>query len=73
MAYGKNVEGMSGRYKGFHNSVYLRPPSFFEYMFKTPIQPYMMVISPAWKANIRKELQLTNTEGVRFWCKKNNH
>lgn len=54
LAYGKNVEGMSGRYIGYHNQAFLKPPTFFDNLFRTPITPDQIIISPAWKGNLRK-------------------
>ena len=54
LAYGKNIEGMSGRYTGYHNTNFLRGPVFFEALFRTPISDDQIVISPSWKANLRK-------------------
>lgn len=66
MSYGKNIEGMSGRYTGFHNTYHLTGPILLDMMFRTPISHNQIIISPSWKGNLRKELQLTNAEGVEF-------
>ena len=51
---GKNIEGMSGRYRGYHNTKPLRGPSFIEGMLVVPIQYDQVVLSDAWKQNLRK-------------------
>lgn len=64
LGYGKNIEGMSGRYTGFHDQKMLRSPTYFDVLFRVPISPDQIVINPTWKQNIRKELQLTNSYNV---------
>jgi len=63
---GKNIEGMSGRYRGYHNTKPLRGPAVVEGLFKVPIQYDQIVLSQAWKQGLRKELHLTNSNGVVF-------
>ena len=66
LGYGKNIEGMTGRYSGFHDTNALRSPQPFDMMFKVPITPDQIVINPTWKQNLRKELHLTNFHNVQF-------
>ena len=66
LGYGKNVEGMSGRYGGFHDKKMLRGPTNFDMLFRVPIENDQIVINPTWKQNLRKELQLTNSYNVQF-------
>ena len=63
---GKNVEAMSGRYIGYHNTKPLRGPSLLDNLFRTPIQLDQVIVNPTWRQNIRKELHLTNLNGVAF-------
>jgi hypothetical protein len=66
LASGKNIEGMSGRYIGYHNTKPLRGPSLVDAAFRVPISPREIVLNQTWKQNIRKELHLTNANGVSF-------
>ena len=66
LGYGKNVEGMSGRYGGYHDKKMLRSPTPFDMLFRIPITPDQIVINQTWKQNLRKELQLTNSYNVQF-------
>lgn len=66
LSAGKNIEGMSGRYTGYHNSNMVRSPTLFDTAFRVPISPDMIIINQTWKQNIRKQLQLTNTHNVAF-------
>lgn len=54
LASGKNIEGMSGRYLGYHDKKPLRGPSAFDLWFRVPIQPNMIILNQTWKQNIRK-------------------
>lgn len=63
---GKNIEGMSGRYQGYHNTHPLRSVSVLDGIVRIPIRPHQIVLNQTWKQNIRKELQLTNSHGVVF-------
>lgn len=54
LASGKNIEGMSGRYLGYHDKKPLRGPSVFDLWFRVPIQPNMIIVNQTWKQNIRK-------------------
>jgi len=54
LASGKNIEGMSGRYTGFHDKKPLRGPSAFDLWFRVPITPNQIIINQTWKQNIRK-------------------
>jgi hypothetical protein len=64
--YGKNVEGTSGRMKGFHNRENLHSPNVVDAMMKTRFTPDLVTLNPTWKQNIRKQLQLTNNYNVVF-------
>ncbi len=64
LGYGKNIEGMSGRYGGFHSKKMLRSPTCFDLLFRVPISSDQIIINQTWKQNIRKELQLTNSYNV---------
>ena len=66
MGYGKNIEGMSGRYTGFHDRKPLRSPQPFDLMFKVPISDDQLTINPTWRQNLRKELHMTNFHNVQF-------
>lgn len=66
LAMGKNIEGMSGRYIGYHDTKPLTGPIFIDMLFKTPFTDDMVVLNQTWKQNIRKELQLTNHHRVEF-------
>lgn len=66
LAQGKNIEGMSGRYTGYHNTKRLQGPNTMEVFFSSPITDDMIIINQTWKQNLRKELQLTNYHNVRF-------
>ena len=66
LSYGKNIEGRSGRYTGFHSTNMLRSPTFFDMLFRVPITPDKVIINQTWKQNLRKELQLTNSYNVQF-------
>lgn len=66
LASGKNIEGMSGRYIGYHDTKPLRGPSLLDNLFRSPITPDQIIVNPTWRQNIRKELQLTNSQGVVF-------
>lgn len=67
MRYGKNVEGTSGRMKGYHNRKNFHVPSFPEGVMRTHFTPDMVTLNPTWKQNIRKQLHLTNNYNVQFW------
>ena len=54
MAQGQNVEGMSGRYIGYHDTKKLRGPGTMEMFFKSPITDDMIIINQTWKQNLRK-------------------
>lgn len=54
LSYGKNIEGMSGRYTGYHNTHHLTGPILCDMLFRTPITHDQIVMSPAWKSNLRK-------------------
>jgi hypothetical protein len=54
LASGKNIEGMSGRYIGYHNTKPLRGPSMFDALFRIPLDPNEIIINQTWKQNIRK-------------------
>jgi hypothetical protein len=54
LASGKNIEGMSGRYIGYHNTKPLRGPSLADAAFRVPISPREIVLNQTWKQNIRK-------------------
>jgi len=64
--YGKNVEGTSGRMKGYHNKHLLHNPNMIEGPMRTHFFPELVTLNPTWKQNIRKELQLTNHYNVVF-------
>lgn len=64
--YGKNVEGTSGRMKGYHNRKTFHTPNFPEGMMRTHFFPELVTLNPTWRQNIRKELQLTNNYNVQF-------
>jgi hypothetical protein len=66
LASGKNIEGMSGRYTGYHDTKPLRGPSWFDLGLRVPLTPDQLIINQTWKQNIRKELQLTNANRVEF-------
>ena len=64
--YGKNVEGTSGRMKGYQNQKQFHTPNFPEGPMRTHFYPELVTLNPTWKQNIRKELQLTNNYNVNF-------
>lgn len=64
--YGKNVEGTSGRMKGYHNRKPFHVPNFPEGPMRTHFFPELVTLNPTWKQNIRKQLQLTNNYNVQF-------
>ena len=64
--YGKNVEGTSGRMKGYHNHKQLHRVNTIEGLLYTHFWPNMVTLNPTWRQNIRKELQLTNNYNVVF-------
>lgn len=64
--YGKNVEGTSGRMKGYHNRKNFHVPNFPEGIMRTHFTPDLVTLNPTWKQNIRKELSLTNNHNVQF-------
>lgn len=68
--YGKNVEGTSGRMKGYHNRKTFHTPNFPEGIMRTHFSPDMVTLNPTWRQNIRKQLQLTNNYNVQFWSHK---
>lgn len=57
---------MSGRYVGYHNTNPLRGPSMLDGLFRNPLTPDQVIVNPTWRQNIRKEIQLTNSNGVSF-------
>ena len=54
LAYGKNVEGMSGRYLGYHDTKQLRAQTAFDHLFRIPFNPHHIELNPTWKQNLRK-------------------
>eukprot|EP00178_Gracilaria_changii_P011145 TRINITY_DN3197_c0_g1_i1.p1 TRINITY_DN3197_c0_g1~~TRINITY_DN3197_c0_g1_i1.p1 ORF type:complete len:159 (+),score=4.54 TRINITY_DN3197_c0_g1_i1:101-577(+) len=54
LAYGKNVEGTSGRMKGYHNRKTFHTPNFPEGQMRTHFYPSMVTLNPTWRQNIRK-------------------
>jgi hypothetical protein len=64
--YGKNVEGTSGRMKGYHNQKMFHSPNMIEGPMRTHFFPELVTLNPTWRQNIRKELQLTNQYNVQF-------
>ncbi len=54
MNYGKNVEGTSGRMKGYHNRKTFHTPNFPEGQMRTHFFPDLVTLNPTWKQNIRK-------------------
>lgn len=64
--YGKNVEGTSGRMKGYHNQKPFHNPNMIEGPMRTHFFPELVTLNPTWKQNIRKQLQLTNNYNVAF-------
>ena len=66
MNYGKNVEGTSGRMKGYHNRKNFHSVNMIEGPMRTHFTPDMVTLNPTWKQNIRKQLQLTNNYNVKF-------
>ena len=54
MAYGKNVEGTSGRMKGYHDRKTFHTPNFPEAYMRTHFFPSMVTLNPTWRQNIRK-------------------
>lgn len=64
--YGKNVEGTSGRMKGYHNRKEFQRMNAVEGIMRTHFFPELVTLNPTWKQNIRKELQLTNNYNVQF-------
>lgn len=52
--YGKNVEGTSGRMKGYHNRKNFHTPHFPEGVMRSPFTPDMVILNPTWRQNIRK-------------------
>ena len=54
LAQGQNVQGMSGRYVGLHDTKPLRGPASWDLFFRTPITDDMIIINQTWKQNIRK-------------------
>lgn len=64
--YGKNVEGSSGRMKGYHNKKLFLGLNHIDRSLKIQFSPDMVVLNPTWKQNLRKELQLTNIYNVAF-------
>ena len=54
MNYGKNVEGTSGRMKGYHNRKQYHVALFPESVMRSHFTPDMVVLNPTWKQNIRK-------------------
>lgn len=54
MNYGKNVEGTSGRMKGYHNRKMFHTPNFPEGIMRTHFYPSLVTLNPTWKQNIRK-------------------
>ena len=67
MLYGKNVEGTSGRMKGYHDRKPFHNPNVIEAQMRTHFFPELVTLNPTWKQNIRKQLQLTNSYNVAFW------
>jgi len=63
---GKNVEGTSGRMKGYHSRTQLHRLNSIEGPMRTHFYPELVTLNPTWKQNIRKELQLTNNYNVNF-------
>lgn len=64
--YGKNVEGTSGRMKGYQNRKQFHGVNLIEGLMRSHFQPDYVTLNPTWKQNIRKELQLTNHYNVHF-------
>jgi hypothetical protein len=64
--YGKNVEGTSGRMKGYHNKKPFHNPNMIEGPMRTHFFPELVTLNPTWRQNIRKQLQLTNHHNVAF-------
>lgn len=54
LAYGKNVEGMTGRFEGFHDTKPLRGPTAFDAFFRAPLTPDQIILNQTWKQNLRK-------------------
>ena len=52
--YGKNVEGTSGRMKGYHARKNFHTPNFPEGPMRTHFYPEMVTLNPTWKQNLRK-------------------
>jgi len=52
--YGKNVEGTSGRMKGYHNQKMLHTPNMIEGPMRTHFFPDLVTLNPTWRQNIRK-------------------
>jgi hypothetical protein len=52
--YGKNVEGTSGRMKGYHNKKMFHSPNMIEGPMRTHFFPELVTLNPTWKQNIRK-------------------
>jgi hypothetical protein len=64
--YGKNVEGTSGRMKGYHSRKPFHQVNMIEGPMRSHFVPDLVTVNPTWKQNIRKELQLTNNHNVVF-------
>lgn len=64
--YGKNVEGTSGRMKGYHHRKPFHNPNMIEGPMRTHFYPELVTLNPTWRQNIRKQLQLTNYHNVAF-------
>ena len=62
--YGKNVEGTSGRMKGYHNRKQFHRVNTIEGLLYTHFWPSMVTLNPTWRQNIRKELHLLNNHSV---------
>ena len=52
--YGKNVEGTSGRMKGYHNRKEFQRMNAVEGIMRTHFFPELVTLNPTWKQNIRK-------------------
>jgi hypothetical protein len=52
--YGKNVEGTSGKMKGYHSQKMFHSPNMIEGPMRTHFFPDLVTLNPTWRQNIRK-------------------